>query len=74
MARITDVKEDSAGHTRYYKASYKRDGTKNAKSVASTAKSLVFILRADNQEAEQNVDIIGKANVEDILTPKVKEN
>ena len=74
MARITGVKEDSAGHTRCYKASYKRDGTKNAKSVVRTARSLVFILGADNQEAEHNVDIIGKANVEDILTPKVKEN
>ena len=72
MARITGVKEDSVSHTRYYKASYKRDGTKNAKPVVRNARSLVFIWRPDDQETEQNVDIIEKANVEDILTPKAK--
>ena len=53
MARITGTKEDTAGHTRYYKASYRKDGTKNEKSVVRTARSLVFILRPDDQEDEQ---------------------
>ena len=73
MARITGTKEDTAGHTRYYKVSYKRDGTKNEKSVTRTARSLVFILRPDDQKADQNVDIISKASVEDVPTPKTKE-
>ena len=73
MARITGTKEDTAGHTRYYKVSYKTDGTKNSKSVVRTARSLVFILRPDDQEAEQNVDIISKASVEDVPTPRAKE-
>ena len=73
MARITGIKEDTAGHTRYFKASYKRDGTKNEKSVVRTARSLVFILRPDDQEDEQNVDIISKATVEDVPTAKTKE-
>ena len=73
MARITGTKEDTTGHTRYFKASYKRDGTKNEKSVVRTARSLVFILRPDDQEDEQNIDIISKATVEDVPTAKTKE-
>ena len=73
LARITGTKEDTAGHTRYYKVSYKRDGTKNAKSVVRTARSLVFILRPEDQEDEQNVDIISKATVEDVITLRAKE-
>ena len=73
LARVTGTKQDTAGHTRYYKVSYKRDGSKNAKSVVRTARSLVFILRPDDQEDEQNVDIISKATVEDVPTAKAKE-
>ena len=33
----------------------------------------MFILRPDDQEAEQKVDIISKASVEDVPTPRAKE-
>ena len=72
MARITGTKEDTAGHTRYYKVSYKRDGSK-IRTVVRTARSLVFLLRPEDQEDEQNVDIISKATVEDVPTPRAKE-